>query len=602
MSANKTHKVLVISAKAERIAATDKIKCIITAAALDIEDNFLPLEAMDIYVNNKLVDTTISDASGELTMTLQLDYNADTELMVQAEHKASGQKSPKKLLSVWEGKKKKKKEDQREQEIVIQTEKQIPEVYTSPISKWAAIVAVRQNGLLLGDIKYTHLIDDIAIVTEAVKQNGLALEFASERLKKDIEIFNIAVEQNEDAALFAEENLYKSYKTALEDARLNGNITPQFNDTRNLVILAIKTDTNNFKSISDRLKDDESIVKLAVEKEGSLLQYASLRLRKDRDIVLLATQNTPSAILYVDITIQADESIVLWIIKKDPNLLKDLLKSIKNSWWIGMVAVQKNWLLLQYLSEQLKNNKDIVLAAIKQNGLALQFASERLKDDKDVVLIAVRQNGLALQFASERLKDDKWLVVNIIQNNYLTIRYISDDLRSTDADIIYIRLKNWEDPSIIPRSLADNKNFMLNFITNSEHWTLKYASERLLQDADIVLAEIKKGNAYLDRDPSDRAKEDFLKTQTLYTFFYKNWSKHVIRLCHMHMFVWHCWNNIEIALALIKNDHLNISKMRSYRTRVKKVMIEVVKHQRNLDIVHSDLKNDPDIRKAAWIT
>jgi len=39
----------------------------------------------------------------------------------------------------------------------------------------------------------------------------MALEFASERLKKDIAIFNIAVEQNQDAAVFADEDLYRRY-------------------------------------------------------------------------------------------------------------------------------------------------------------------------------------------------------------------------------------------------------------------------------------------------------------------------------------------------------------------------------------------------------
>lgn len=73
---------------------------VVKAAALDIENNFLPLEVMNVYVNDKLIDTMTSDQSGELHMDLQLDYDADTEVIVQAEHKASGQKSPKKLITI----------------------------------------------------------------------------------------------------------------------------------------------------------------------------------------------------------------------------------------------------------------------------------------------------------------------------------------------------------------------------------------------------------------------------------------------------------------------------------------------------------------------
>jgi hypothetical protein len=189
---NSISKVVVLSSSyAEHIGDTDKMKIVINAAVVDIEDNFLPLEAMDIYVNNKLVDTTTSDTSGELTMTLQLDYNADTEMIVQAEHKASGQKSLKKLLPI------------KGQSIPVQVSHEEKITATpSPTSKLAAISAVRKDGLLLGNIKYAHLVDDNEVVREAVKQNGLALEFASRRLRKKKQIVIIAVENNGMALQF----------------------------------------------------------------------------------------------------------------------------------------------------------------------------------------------------------------------------------------------------------------------------------------------------------------------------------------------------------------------------------------------------------------
>lgn len=248
---NSISKVVVLSSScAERIGDTDKMKIVINAAVVDIEDNFLPLEAMDIYVNNKLVDTNTSDASGELTMTLQLDYNADTEVIVYAEHKVSGQKSPKKLLPL---------KGQSQNIIQVTAEENISETITL-ISKGEAIAKIRHDGLLLGKPEFSHLIDDTSVVTEAVKQNGLALEFASERLKKDITIFNVAVEQNEDAALFAEEELYKRYRQALVKSK-HGWLDMEFSDNRIIFLPYIKEHKmKDFHNLSSRFRDDKEIM------------------------------------------------------------------------------------------------------------------------------------------------------------------------------------------------------------------------------------------------------------------------------------------------------------------------------------------------------
>lgn len=568
MSKNVSKVVVLSSSTAERIGDANKMKIVVNAAVLDIESNFLPLEVMDIYINNQLVDTTTSDESGELTMTLQWDYHGDTEVIIQAEHKASGQKSLKKILPL---------KGQLPNLTPAIAEEKIAETYGSPISKWAVIAAVKKNGLSLGDIKFAHHVDDVAVVTEAVKQNGLALEFASERLKKDIAIFNIAVEQNGDAASFAEEELYKKYITALENAKLHGKVTSQFNDTKPLVALAIKTNTNDFKNISDRLKDDENIVRLAVEKDGSLLQYASLNLKKNKDIVLLAIENMPNSILYADMAIQSDESIATIAIKRKPELIKKMPDTIKNIIWLGIVVVQADGLLLQYLSMDLKNNKKIVS-------------------------IAVKSNNDAFKFASEELRSSKLFVLELLQYDYSTIKHVSHHLKNSDADILYLRIKNWDSPSIIPDSLRDDKKFMLKVITDSGHWSLQYASQTLLQDKDIVLAEIKKGNAYLGREQKDLKIELYFRPLFLYTTFYNNWTKQTTCLCNMDEFVWYKYStpSIEIAIALIKNDYLNIDRMATYRTRNKFVMIEVVKSTGTMYKVHSTLMNDPEIKKAAW--
>src|SRR3989338_1910182 len=96
---NKTHSVAILAGTtAERIGTSDKMEVIIKAAALDIENNFLPLECFKVFVNGNIQLTT-TDESGELLLSLQYDYTPDSEVIVQIEHEATGKRSPKKLLT-----------------------------------------------------------------------------------------------------------------------------------------------------------------------------------------------------------------------------------------------------------------------------------------------------------------------------------------------------------------------------------------------------------------------------------------------------------------------------------------------------------------------
>ena len=77
------------------------------------------------------------------------------------------------------------------------------------------LLAVNKNGLVLKDIgnitsgffkKQRHN-ENKQIVLAAVTQNGLALEYASDKLKSDQEIVTAAIQQNSEALKFASKNL-----------------------------------------------------------------------------------------------------------------------------------------------------------------------------------------------------------------------------------------------------------------------------------------------------------------------------------------------------------------------------------------------------------
>jgi hypothetical protein len=97
--------------------------------------------------------------------------------------------------------------------------------------------AVSKNGLVL---EYCNTFNDnIFIVQIAVEQNGLALKFASDRLKKNINIVKPAVEQNGLALNFA---------------------NPFYKDYKYIVQIAVKQNALALKFASDRLKKDKEIL------------------------------------------------------------------------------------------------------------------------------------------------------------------------------------------------------------------------------------------------------------------------------------------------------------------------------------------------------
>ena len=73
--------------------------------------------------------------------------------------------------------------------------------------------AVKQDGLSL-NIASNRFKDDFKIVLAAVKQNGLALQFASDKLKDNYDIVLATIRQNEEALQFASDRL-KNDKDAL---------------------------------------------------------------------------------------------------------------------------------------------------------------------------------------------------------------------------------------------------------------------------------------------------------------------------------------------------------------------------------------------------
>ena len=131
--------------------------------------------------------------------------------------------------------------------------------------------AVRNDGEALEHAS-DSLRDNESIVTEAVRQNGAALRFASSRLKDNEAIVTEAVRTRGEALRFGSRiRTHSGVALLFASSRLR--------DNEAIVTEAVRTHGGALGYASDRLKDNEAIVMEAVRQNSWALDYASDRLK-----------------------------------------------------------------------------------------------------------------------------------------------------------------------------------------------------------------------------------------------------------------------------------------------------------------------------------
>ena len=126
-----------------------------------------------------------------------------------------------------------------------------------------ALQDVQNDGLILEFVsdKYRN---NAEIVSKAVVQNGLALQYASEQLRKKKEIVLEAVKQNGHALQYASEELRRD---------------------RDVVSAAVNQNGLALRYASEELKDNQEVVLAAVKQNELALQYASYELQNNRKFI-----------------------------------------------------------------------------------------------------------------------------------------------------------------------------------------------------------------------------------------------------------------------------------------------------------------------------
>jgi CxxC motif-containing protein len=328
--------------------------------------------------------------------------------------------------------------------------------------KTEALAAVKNDGWALEDAS-DELKADKEVVMAAVQENGRALQFVSDELKADKEVVMAAVKNQVSALEFATDELKADKKWLIAAVKNDGGALGYASDElkadREMVMVAVKNSGDALYSASDELSADKEMVMVAVKNYGGALEYASDELKADKEVVMAAVQENGGALQFASDELKADKEVVMVAVKNDGYALKDASDELRADKEVVMVA-NPLWAALEYVSDELKADKEVVMAAVKIYGGALEYASDELKADKEVVTAGGEK---ALEYALNE------------QNNKLVI-----EVNGRGGDFSYHRL-----PIDEYKELKD---------TSFKWMTEKYGDEALLEDVevmwDISMAEV----------------------------------------------------------------------------------------------------------------
>lgn len=298
----------------------------------------------------------------------------------------------------------------------------------------------------------------------------------------------------------------------------------------------------DFKNTPKELLDDKTFMLDAIKKDSKAIWHASSRLQYDENFCLEAVKQNVETIDYIGqfldnpvfifkVTKQSDkifdnerfvrkavntfrknlkkvafpDSMLATADEKDfwnnfDNLVDHFVEATKNSNDLRNdrdFMEQLIWLepsTFKYASNKIKE-KEFCLNAINKDVTLFKYIPDNLKLDDDIFRKAITEKS-NIQYVPEKLFSDKEFVIKAIHNGCDIYQHISKKLKN-DKDIVWELIIKRDDigyklEQILPQKLRDDKVFMLGVVRNSGVSGFKLASERLQNDADVVLELIEK--------------------------------------------------------------------------------------------------------------
>lgn len=264
----------------------------------------------------------------------------------------------------------------------------------------------------------------------------------------------------------------------LKYAPMDLEFAPDFQDCKEVVLVAVNGDGAALKFASSRLQDDEEIVLPALSRTAFTLNFASIRLQKEKKIWFAALKSSCNLKILRDIQLQDDEEFI-------------------------ELAIESSIRILAYASDRLKNTRRIVLKAVENAGMELRHAPT-MQDDEEIVFSAVKNNVGALLYASDRLKGNRKIILMAIQKGAYFLPMDLDnnffsDLLKNDLEVALafflsntdlFKKHNYPHQSAL-KVISENKELMLLAIEKDKKCIPFISPDLMKRENEIVFSVLK---------------------------------------------------------------------------------------------------------------
>ena len=416
---------------------------------------------------------------------------------------------------------------QNDKEVVLEAVKQNPEVITETVikDKEIALAAVKQNGLLLRDTNEFR--QDFEVVLEAVKQNPKAIENAHV-LNKEIALTvvkqdGLLLEKIYSKKIYANIELDKDLvidneldrEVVLEAVKQNGNAleyaSNNFKEDFEIVLTALESLSENVKNNKYRFQNVREVYLAAIKENPVYFKYASDAMRSNKKFIIDAIRQN-SMVLNELKSDNIDIDIIKNAIITDLSCLKDLSGGIMvylSNKENVLELVKCNGMALQYVDDKYKSDYDVVLEAVRQNGMSIAYAVDHLRWNQEIAMAAIKNNARAIQYTAYTLRKYKPFLLDIIEENKFILPYIDEDVRDYEF-LLEVVKRNGMALDLLNDKLKKNKEIVLEAVKQNG-LALAYAHPSLRKDYEVVSAAIEN-----NPDASKYALKEFSHVQTMY--------------------------------------------------------------------------------------
>jgi hypothetical protein len=327
----------------------------------------------------------------------------------------------------------------------------------------------------LGEIIFRNisqdLYSDIDFISRAMKANGFLIKYIPHNLKDNKAIFLSALNNlykrerrrmgNDSPLLHASDSLRQDIDVVTAAIRTDGKaiafVSEKLRNNVDLVLESLHNGAglNYFKYLPLKLQNRKNLI-LALKNGGGLVDDIPINLRSDKEIVMYAVMDYGKNLCQASIELKNDKAIVLAAVTSCGEVLENASHQLRNDVDIVLAAVSQNGAALKFASEELKNNFDVALTAVRNkhahilnsNLPALAYVGNVLKNDKEIILESFEGGGiydiLKNELVPPGLLTDKDFVLKLINKDATNfIKYYWRHLPSqmkNDLDIYTLKL------------------------------------------------------------------------------------------------------------------------------------------------------------------